>query len=83
MKFNTYYEKARNKVKNNAGNHYYELELYNNFINEFADQDKDELFIKSWRWNIQQNSIQAKEHGQKHIKTLLKEVFDAYYCLTN
>ncbi len=85
MKFNTCYEKAREKININdySDIHNYESELYEYFITEFADWNNDEFFIKSWRWNIQQNAIQAKGHGKKHIKTQLKEVFDAYYCEIN
>lgn len=79
MKFETYYKKARNYISQQTfkSEYSYELALYNHFV-ELLIPDSDQYFIKSWRWNIQQNALQSKHNGKTHIKQLLNQVFDAF-----
>jgi len=79
MKFETYYKKARNYISQQTfkSEYSYELALYNHFV-ELLIPDSDQNFIKSWRWNIQQNALKSKHDGKTHIKQLLNQVFDAF-----
>lgn len=79
MKFETYYKNARDHISKQTfkSEYYYELALYNHFVELFIP-DTDQHFIKSWRWNIQQNALQSKHDGKTHIKQLLNQVFDAF-----
>lgn len=79
MKFETYYNKARNYISQQTfkSEYGYELALYNHFV-ELLIPETDQSFIKSWRWNIQQNALQSKHNGKTHIKQLLNQIFDAF-----
>lgn len=79
MKFETIYKKAKQKVKieDYTRNSYgFELDLYNEFMDILTN---NEYFKKCWRWNVQQNAGLTVHEGRVHIKTLLKDVFNAYF----
>lgn len=79
MKFETYYKKSlRHISKENLSQlgYNYELALYNHFVNSLIPE-VSQHFIKSWRWNIQQNALKDKYCGKIHIKQLLTQIFDS------
>jgi len=77
MKFETIYKNTKSKIQRELFSDDYSFELF--FYNEFSKNlTNNETFIKSWRWNIQQNSNMSVHEGREHIKTMLKQVFSAY-----
>ena len=76
MKFETIYKNTKSRIKRESFKDDYSFEL--SFYNEFSQSlTTNESFIKSWRWNVQQNAGMSVHEGRVHIKTMLRQVFDA------
>jgi hypothetical protein len=76
MKFETIYKNTKSKIQRELFSDDYSFELF--FYNEFSQSlTTNESFIKSWRWNVQQNAGMSVHEGRVHIKTMLRQVFDA------
>lgn len=76
MKFETIYKNTKSRIKRESFKDDCSFEL--SFYNEFSQSlTTNESFIKSWRWNVQQNSGMSVHEGRVHIKTMLRQVFYA------